>query len=324
MKIVECVGKPLSKVFSKNFGDGRCNRVNCQPCQNVSKKGPTLCKVKSVVYESNCEICKSEYTKDRSQQHRGKYVEQTLRTLFEHANEHVEALEGFDLDSFVFKHWATAHNMLNLPPKFNFTVIKSHKDPLSRLIHESVRITSHATMNSRTEWNGYKVSRIIVEASDKETRDRLDDLDKGDKKKVNMMLNLKSRVEQLSQRTNLSNNYRQSKRTRQVMSDKAEVSSLMKGSKCEIPKKSHAVNDGGKARNVKEAKEGDNVLVKWLKNVKSSTPIRPNDAAKVVSVERVRPSDNVEKTCETVDVNRENSGSNFSNDGFGFIGELVA
>ena len=77
-------------------------------------------------------------------------------------------------------------------------MIKCHKDPLSRLVHESVRISSHATMNSRAEWNGYKVARIIVEASDKETREKLDEPDKGDKKEVNKMLNSKSRVEQLS------------------------------------------------------------------------------------------------------------------------------
>ena len=31
------------------------------------------------------------------------------------------------------------------------------KDPLTRLVHENVRIESHTSMNSRAEWNGYKV-----------------------------------------------------------------------------------------------------------------------------------------------------------------------
>ena len=31
------------------------------------------------------------------------------------------------------------------------------KDPLTRLVHENVRKESHTSMNSRAEWNGYKV-----------------------------------------------------------------------------------------------------------------------------------------------------------------------
>ena len=50
-------------------------------------------------------------------------------------------------------------------------------------------------MNSRSEWQGYKVARIVVEASDKETRAMLDDKDKLDQAETNAMLELKSRVE---------------------------------------------------------------------------------------------------------------------------------
>ena len=37
------------------------------------------------------------------------------------------------------------------------------KDSLIRLVHENVRIESHTSMNSRAEWNGYKVSVLTRE-----------------------------------------------------------------------------------------------------------------------------------------------------------------
>ena len=37
------------------------------------------------------------------------------------------------------------------------------KDPLTRLVHGNVRIESHISMNSRAEWNGYKVSVLTRE-----------------------------------------------------------------------------------------------------------------------------------------------------------------
>ena len=112
VKLVERGGKPLSKVFSKDFGDGRCNRVNCEPCKNSGKKGPTLCMVKGVVYESTCDLCEKSHLADKSIPHKGRYVGQTARTLYERAIEHTNALENFQSDSFMFKHWANSHTDL--------------------------------------------------------------------------------------------------------------------------------------------------------------------------------------------------------------------
>ena len=62
-------------------------------------------------------------------------------------------------------------------------------------MHESVRIESHASLNSRSEWNGYKVARIIVEPSDKEAREKLNSIDQADKDEAERMAELKSRVD---------------------------------------------------------------------------------------------------------------------------------
>ena len=56
------------------------------------------------------------------------------------------------------------------PPKFRFNVVKKHKDPLSRLIHEAVRITDRASMNSKSEWGGFKIARLSVDPPEWEKR----------------------------------------------------------------------------------------------------------------------------------------------------------
>ena len=78
----------------------------------------------------------------------------------------------------MFKHWATKHRDFVEPPNFKFRVVKAHKDPLSRMIHEAVRIISHASMNSKTEIKGYKIARITVEPSEWESKKSLEDAEK--------------------------------------------------------------------------------------------------------------------------------------------------
>ena len=228
VKMVEKGGKPLSKLFSKDFGDGKCSRLDCEPCKNVKKKGPTLCSVKNVVYESTCDACEVKFKSSKDGHHDGRYVGQTSRTLYERASEHVEALKNSDLDSFMFKHWALMHSDMDKAPSFTFNVVKCHKDPLSRLVHESVRISTHASMNSRAEWSGYKVARISVEPSVKEAKAKLDEIDKIDQGEVDAMNALKTRLAQLST-ANKTLNCR--KRSLGKMDGQSEISPIAKKSK---------------------------------------------------------------------------------------------
>ena len=71
-------------------------------------------------------------------------------------------------------------------------------------MHESIRIEAVASMNSKAEYNGYKVPRISVEPSIKETREMLIESDKIDKNELEAMTALKKRVEEAS-RTNVLN-----------------------------------------------------------------------------------------------------------------------
>ena len=95
--------------------------------------------------------------------HEGLYVGQSSRTLYERACEHMNGLKNLDTANFLFKHWATAHSEMLTSPEFQFKVVKCHKSPLDRMLHEAVRIIDKATMNSRSESDGYKIPRIKIE-----------------------------------------------------------------------------------------------------------------------------------------------------------------
>ena len=163
VKLTEKGGRALSKFFSKDFSSGKCFRGDCVPCQNPEIRGPTLCNIKSVVYEGVCVLCDGEHKKNPSSRHKGMYVGQTSRTLYERAGEHVAGLRNLDVTNFLFKHWATVHASLEVSPEFRFRVVKCHKTPLERMVHEAVRILDKASMNSKSERSGYKIDRIIFD-----------------------------------------------------------------------------------------------------------------------------------------------------------------
>ena len=138
--------------------------------------------------------CEKKHLKDTSVPHEGKYVGQTSRTLYERSHEHVKALRRYDFSSFMFKHWAIKHSELDHPPEFVFSVVRKHKDPMGRMIHEAVQILDHATMNSRSEWKGYRLTRLTVEKGDKENKEGVEKIESENKIENQEMLKLKTRV----------------------------------------------------------------------------------------------------------------------------------
>ena len=48
-------------------------------------------------------------------------------------------------------------------PEFQFKVVKCHKSPLDRMLHEAIRIIDRASMNSKSETDGSKIPRIKIE-----------------------------------------------------------------------------------------------------------------------------------------------------------------
>ena len=119
VKITEQGGKPLAKMFSTNLTSGLCHRNDCGVCDNPNIKGPPLCQVKSVVYQSTCEACDIEHKKSPTSKHKGLYIGESYRTLYERILEHRSALSRWDDSSFMYKHWALTHPYLNTPPPPN-------------------------------------------------------------------------------------------------------------------------------------------------------------------------------------------------------------
>ena len=50
------------------------------------------------------------------------------------------------------------------------------------MVHEAVRILSHASMNSKTEFKGYKSARTTVEQTEWEARKSVEDTDQLNKR----------------------------------------------------------------------------------------------------------------------------------------------
>ena len=226
VKIVEKSGKALSNLFSKNMSTGKCHRDDCAPCSNEKVTGASLCKAKNVVYESVCSVCDAENAKDPSKMHEGMYIGQTCRTLYERSLEHHAALNRLDMSSFMLKHWAIKHSDLESPPQFRFRVLQCHKDPMSRLLHEAVRIVTHATMNSRGEFKGYTIPRLSIEPTHGKAKEEIENIDKLDKWEEAEMLKLRAK----HRNSNPNNNRSNCSRKRPVAMDKScsELSPIVK------------------------------------------------------------------------------------------------
>ena len=70
-------------------------------------------------------------------------------------------------DNALWKHCVTEHGGTKV--KFGMKVLRSHRSPLTRQIQESVEIEyskADIIMNSKGEWNGSRIPRIVIEVGD--------------------------------------------------------------------------------------------------------------------------------------------------------------
>ena len=84
-----------------------------------------------------------------------------------------------------------------MPPTIRFRVVKSFKDPLSRLVAESVWIDSESNLNSKNEWRGEKITRIVVSGS---VRDKMKK-----KKEITTEEEVATKIEEMKKRVNRAN-----------------------------------------------------------------------------------------------------------------------
>ena len=196
IKYVERSGRVLSKEFRKGFSHNKCHRPRCDVCRMADDSKPTLCQVKSVVYTGVCTLCENEHKLDPSTRHQGRYVGETARSLSERAKEHMAALRRFDDGSFIVKHWALKHPELLEAPTVKFSVLKTHAEPLGRMISEALKILDLASLNSKSEWRGYRIGRLSVPLTEKEMKKQVESIEGEDKVSKVEIIKLRDRVKQ--------------------------------------------------------------------------------------------------------------------------------
>ena len=180
------------------------------------------------------------------------------------------------------KHWCKTHNDQNAPPPFKFRVIRKHNDPLSRKVHEAVRISTHASVNSKAEWGGFQLSRLSIEKSDYEMTKELADVENAKTSEAVEIAALKARVDA----HNLVSNVLISSRKRKVemsaaKEQKVVTGAAVNGSTGAVPKRKRVEAPGDSPANAISTGKGtwDPKKSKFTRkqaNVKPKKPLPPN------------------------------------------------
>ena len=156
-------------LFSTELTAGEhCGR-ECPPCN--SGEGRPNCKKRSVLYESRCIICNPDTKPSNQQEHDhptsrdGIYYGETSRSLHERIREHVADAKDFKEGSHMVKHWMLHHPSEVEQPPFQFTIISSYRDCLSRQIGEAMKIlfSKDKLLNSKNEYLANNISRVMVD-----------------------------------------------------------------------------------------------------------------------------------------------------------------
>ena len=97
--------------------------------------------------------------------------------------------------SHIFKHWAVMHPDLLTMPEFKFSVVRSHKAPLDRQLHEAVRIQEKGVLNSKSEFRQNQIKRLTVNFTDRERKVVESELDRADSQTALAMKLLSNKVD---------------------------------------------------------------------------------------------------------------------------------
>ena len=171
IKMVERGGTTLKDILSRTnpWSDEGCERQDCLPCRGERGRGGN-CQRENVVYRITCQECGMRQVK-------AEYTGETSRTAYLRGREHWEGLESQKEKNALWKHCVEKHGGTKV--NFSMKVLRSHKTPLSRQVHESVEIDSSKAdivMNSKGEWNGSRIPRIIIEVGEELQEDEEDSM----------------------------------------------------------------------------------------------------------------------------------------------------
>ena len=144
IRYIETTGRTLeSSLVVKDPWSGSCHRDNCFPCIS-GRTGQ--CQKQNVTYRIDCQLCKLE----------GKvatYFGETARTMYDRGSEHLSGLVSGNPDNVLVQHMEEEHQ--GTEPEFTMKLVKSHRSPLYRQVHEGVLIDQFQgdmSMNRKGEW----------------------------------------------------------------------------------------------------------------------------------------------------------------------------
>ena len=118
----------------------------------MCKKGDKgNCRNENATYKISCSECEKIY------------IGETSKNAFTRGRKHTQQLKNKDKQSVLYRHLKHDHRSEMQTPKFNMTVIRSHRNALDRQITEAVKINNtdrDKLMNNKTEWGHHKMLRM--------------------------------------------------------------------------------------------------------------------------------------------------------------------
>ena len=193
IKLVEGNGTPLSRILPKPLTMKKCLVSDkCEVC--LRTEGISKCSARNVLYIAECQekgrtssddnLHEQKTTSKNVQQPSGCedfiYVGETSRSLKERSSEHISGGRRLEINNFITKHWLNSHPDSNVAPIFKFSVVRIHRDALSREVDEGLSIEKAEALlnvlNSKSEWGSGKLSRLSVEKSSWELKKQAKEL----------------------------------------------------------------------------------------------------------------------------------------------------
>jgi len=205
VKVLENSGTPLVQFLKPSFEmyEGCVLGVECILCRNSG----VGCTSKNVIYEARCVKCKNS---DGMVEH--VYIGETSRPVLARVVEHIRKAEKLSSESFMVQHWCTHHGTDTEAPKFEFKVIKTCREALSRQVGEAVLIEESGNLNSKAEFGMNHLCRLVsqINPQDEEAAQKVAEKEKRRRKNdllqfINVIQSLRKRYEKLTPAVDKSN-----------------------------------------------------------------------------------------------------------------------
>ena len=156
VKVVEKSGVPITQLLKLKFPmiEG-CVNNRCLICEDDGVK----CGVKNVIYLMKCLDCSERLPRAVN----SIYIGETARPCRARAIEHFKNASDLKPESFIVKHWLRDHGTQMTQPRFEFKVIRTCSDALTRQVGEAVWILKSGNLNSKSEFGTNHLCRLVAD-----------------------------------------------------------------------------------------------------------------------------------------------------------------